>query len=205
MWTPSDHQYLESAVQHLYHHVNGRPLTSQQLAGRGGRAMESNAAQAFLFFNLVDNVSYFVQLQSWSLIEEKSQITKKSQKNSGQIEPMWASFFLVSPKSTGLSQTAGSCSEASSSTFYMTDGHLGKCLSSLVSLNISCSCDSWGENTVTAMTGLPWTHHDAFGLFVCSLLHQAGQLTEVSLVLLEQTWSSVAEHIHRLLVTIASH
>lgn len=46
--------------------------------------MESDAAQAFLFFTLVDNVSYFVQLQSWSLKEEKAQIIKKSQKNSGQ-------------------------------------------------------------------------------------------------------------------------
>lgn len=53
---------------------------SQQLAGRGGRAMESDA-QAFLFFNLVDNVSYFVQLQSWSLKEgggKKKNITKKN-------------------------------------------------------------------------------------------------------------------------------
>lgn len=48
--------------------------------------MESDAAQAFLFFNLVDNVSYFVQLQSWSLKKRKTQVTKKleSQKTSGQ-------------------------------------------------------------------------------------------------------------------------
>lgn len=39
--------------------------------------MEGNAAQAFLFFNLVDNVSYFVQLQSWSLREEKTPNHKK--------------------------------------------------------------------------------------------------------------------------------
>lgn len=44
--------------------------------------------------------------------------------------------------------------------------------------------------------GQTGTHHDAFGLFVGGLLHQAGQLTEVSLVLLQQTWRRVAEHIH---------
>lgn len=49
--------------------------------------MESDA-QAFLFFNLVDNVSYFVQLQSWSLKEggkkKKTNHKKKSQKRRGQ-------------------------------------------------------------------------------------------------------------------------
>lgn len=37
------------------------------------------------------------------------------------------------------------------------------------------------------------THHDAVGLLVCSLLHQAGQLTEVLLVLLQESRSGVAE------------
>ena len=104
-------------------------------------------------------------------------------------------FLLVSPKATD----TPSCSVGSSSSFYTTDGQPAKCVSSLESLNISCSCDWWGR-TATAMTGWTWTHHDAFGLFVGGLLHQAGQLAEVSLVLLEKTWSSVAGHIHRLLV-----
>lgn len=38
-----------------------------------------------------------------------------------------------------------------------------------------------------------WTHHYTFGLFVCSLLHQAGQLTEVPLVLLQQPRCSITE------------
>lgn len=84
-WTPSDHQYLESAVQHFYRHVNDQPSMSQQ---RAGRATESDA-QAFLFFNLVDNVSYFVQLQSWSLKEgnkKKTQITKKKKRTMFFVE-----------------------------------------------------------------------------------------------------------------------
>lgn len=39
--------------------------------------MESDAAQAFLFLSLVDNVSYFVQLQSWSLKEGNPPPKKK--------------------------------------------------------------------------------------------------------------------------------
>lgn len=37
------------------------------------------------------------------------------------------------------------------------------------------------------------THHYAFGLFVSSFLHQAGQLTEVLLVLLQESWGSITE------------
>lgn len=36
------------------------------------------------------------------------------------------------------------------------------------------------------------THHDALGLLVSRLLHKAGQLTEVPLVLLQEAWRSIA-------------
>lgn len=40
-------------------------------------------------------------------------------------------------------------------------------------------------------------HHDAFGLLFSRLLHEAGQLTEVPLVLLQEAWRRVTGHAQR--------
>lgn len=62
------------------------------------------------------------------------------------------------------------------------------------------------KQTLKAADKKQQTHHYAVGLFVSSFLHQAGQLTEVLLVLLQESWGSITEgNAHSLLDTIQSH
>lgn len=49
------------------------------------------------------------------------------------------------------------------------------------------------KQTLKAADKKQQTHHYAVGLFVSSFLHQAGQLTEVLLVLLQESWGSITE------------
>lgn len=50
---------------------------------------DEDTGQAFLFFNLFVNVSYFVQLQSWSLKKGKPKITKEFPQKTKKTKFLW--------------------------------------------------------------------------------------------------------------------